>query len=135
MDRRSIDSFMASSRSNTRPSFCYVGLFSPPWNTQNPQSVLIRPVGNIIKLCHLCVWEPQHLLLPQRPFELHLCPREGPFLARTNSWVHLKVLVGTLNWGHSGSLWGVSNRLCNCCTTDVYSCVTNLILILLYAFV
>lgn len=27
------------------------------------------------------------------------------------------------------------DRLCNCCTTNVYTCVTNLILILLYAFV
>lgn len=29
----------------------------------------------------------------------------------------------------------VSNRLHNCCTTNVYKCVTNLILILLYEFV
>ena len=43
--------------------------------------------------------------------------------------------MGTVNWGHSGSLWGASNRLCNCCTTNVYTCVTNLISILLYAFV
>lgn len=68
-------------------TYFLVGFLSPPLNTLNPQSILIRSMESIIKLCHFCRWEPEHLYLPKSPFEFYLCPRLGLFLARTNSWV------------------------------------------------
>lgn len=52
---------------------------------------------------------------------------------KINATHHLCISINYLN--ERWFVLRVLNRLHNCCTTNVYKCVTNLILILLYEFV
>ena len=79
------------------PSFCCAGLLFPPSNAPSPRSVLIRPIGNLITLCRFCMWEPEHLHLPQSLLNFTFAQGKGPSWLGQPPGCLLKALMGTLN--------------------------------------